>query len=108
MFDIILTKLKKWLPPVIAAMIIVFIGLAIWCTTTFQGLLWLDKMTGQVAPPQEKHCIKLYSAGELIDEYEGYYSVQQFDNHIVLLNHQNNDKVEVYGDTAVVINKKED
>lgn len=106
MFGNILLKVKKWAIPVIAALIVVVGGLTVWVNTTFQGQLWFDKMTNQRTPPPENHCIKVYSAGELVGDYDGHYSVEQFDDHIVLINHdKHDDKTEIYGETAVIVDE---
>ena len=106
MFDKILLKVKKWAIPVIAAIIVVIGGLAVWCNTTFQGQLWLDKMMNLKTPPPREHCIKVYSGGEKIGEYSGHYSIEQFDDHIVLINHdKHGDKTEIYGETAVIVDE---
>ena len=106
MYDIIKIKVRGWIRPLIMAIIVVIGGLAIWCSTTFQGKLCVEKMTGQYIAPPITHTIQVYSAGQLIGEYSGHYSVQQFEDHIVLINHdKKHDKTEIYGNTAVIVDE---
>ena len=99
-------KIKQWTPYIVLATVVVVGGIWLWSNFTFQGKLWLDKMTGQCTPPPISHTIKVYSAGKLVGTYRGHFSVQQFDDHIVLLNHdERNDKTEIYGKTAVIVDE---
>lgn len=102
----ILLKVKKWIFPLVAAIVVVVGGLVIWCNTTFQGQLWFEKVTNQRTPPPREHTISVYSGGEEVGHYYGHYSVEQFDDHIVLISHdKHGDKTEIYGDTAVIVDE---
>lgn len=73
MFDIIKSKIKQWIPYIILAAVVVVGGIFLWSNFTFQGKLWLDKMTGQYTPTPISHTIKVYSAGKTVGTYHGHF-----------------------------------
>lgn len=107
MFDKIKHVIKAWKKPLLFAVVVVVIGYLIWLFTSFQGKLTLDKLIGNYSPPPEVHVISIYESGEKIASYTGLYSVEQFDDHIILMNHEDNSKISIYGDAAIVLDETE-
>lgn len=97
--------IKKWLKPVLIAVIVVITGYTIWLFTTVQGQLTLDKIAGIYTPPPAEHMISIYDNGVKVAEYTGRYSIEKFDGHIVLVDHKDGSKVEIYGDSAVILDE---
>jgi hypothetical protein len=108
MFDKIKQIAKVWKKPLLFAIVIVTICYLIWLFTSFQGKLTLDKIIGNYSPPPEIHVISIYESGEKIASYIGLYSVEQFDDHIILMNHEDNSKISIYGDAAIVLDEIEE
>lgn len=108
MFDKLKHVLNQWKKPFILAVIAVIIVYLIWLFTTFQGSLMLEKITGNYTPPPNPHTIVVYEGGVKIASYTGLYSIEQFDGHIVLIDHEDNSKIAIYGDAAVILDETED
>lgn len=105
MYDKIMNAVRKWVKPILIAVIVVVAGYTIWLFTTTQGQLTLDEITGTYAPPPVEHVISVYDNGVKVAEYAGRYSIEKFDGHIVLVDHEGGSKVEIYGDSVVILDE---
>lgn len=105
MYDKIISAVKRWFKPILIAVIVVVAGYTIWLFTTVQGQLTLDKITGTYAPPPAEHVISIYDNGVQVAEYTGRYSIEEFDGHIVLVDHEDGSKIKIYGDSVVILDE---
>ena len=105
--DKILSTIKKWIIPISFAFVVVMTAYVIWLFTTTQGKLTIDKFIGVYTPPPAEHTVSVYNDGTKIAEYKGRYSIERFDGHVVLVNHDDNTKVEIYGDSSVILDRNE-
>lgn len=107
MYDRIVKAIKRWIKPILVAVVVVIVVYAIWLFTTIQGQLTLDKITGTYTPPPVEHTISIYNDGIKVAEYTGRYSIEDFDGHVVLVNHDDKSKVKIYGDSVVILDEDE-
>ena len=54
----------------------------------------------------EEHVIEIWSGGEKIKEYIGFYRVEQYQGYLVLISDPTGERVDIYGDCVAVINEK--
>lgn len=106
-FDIMLNVIKRWIKPLLVAIVVAIVGYTIWLFTTVPGQLTLNKITGMYTPPPVEHTIVVYNEGIKVAEYTGKYSIEHFDDHIVLVNHDDNSNIDIYGDSAVILDTEE-
>lgn len=52
----------------------------------------------------EIRTVEVCSGGTLIDEYKGYYRIEQYKGYIVLINETTGERADIYGASVVVNN----
>lgn len=96
-------KVWKTRYTIIIVLLILFIGCGITYTYfTQHGKLFQEDFSNAFNTPQEIKEVEVYSNGTLIHEYIGYYSVQSYNGHYVILDHSQQKRIDVWGDVVVV------
>lgn len=54
----------------------------------------------------ETKTIRVYNSGELISTYVGKYTIEQYDDYNIIVNHDTDERIDFYGNTALVISTK--
>lgn len=113
-------KVKKWVNSIrektkghrkwkmfIYAGIVIFLAGYIWLFYTNTGWLArtsLDKTFGQ----DRNRIVKIYAGNKLIDTYVGHYTVEPYRGYLVVIDFDNQERINIYGDvTAIVDSPKE-
>lgn len=81
----------------------------IWLFYSQQGFLArrsFKKTIGQ--DTNEPRAVRVYSGNALIETYIGNYTVEAYQNRLVIINRDNGETVDVWGDTSVIIDTAED
>lgn len=81
----------------------------IWLFCSQQGFLArrsFKKTVGQ--DTNEPRVVRIYSGSALIETYVGHYTVEAYQNRLVIINRDNGETVDVWGDTSVIIDTAED
>lgn len=81
----------------------------IWLFCSQQGFLArrsFEKTIGQ--DTHEPRVVRVYSGSALIETYVGHYTVEAYQNRLVIINRDNGETVDVWGDTSVIIDTAED
>lgn len=68
------------------------------------GILVRESFQRAFIGTHEVRTIQIYSGGELISTYSGKYNVEQYQGYIVIINYDTGERIDIYGDTAIVIN----
>mgnify|MGYP006871903962 CR=1 FL=1 len=81
----------------------------IWLFCSQQGFLArrsFKKTVGQ--DTNEPRVVRIYSGNALIETYVGHYTVEAYQNRLVIINRDNGETVDVWGNTSVIIDTAED
>ena len=81
----------------------------IWLFCSQQGFLArrsFKKTVGQ--DTNEPRVVSIYSGNALIETYVGHYTVEAYQNRLVIINRDNGETVDVWGNTSVIIDTAED
>lgn len=81
----------------------------IWLFYSQQGFLArrsFKKTIGQ--DTNEPRAVRVYSGSALIETYVGHYTVEAYQNRLVIINRDNGETVDVWGNTSVIIDTAEE
>lgn len=81
----------------------------IWLFCSQQGFLArrsFKKTIGQ--DTNEPRVVRIYSGNALIETYVGHYTVEAYQNRLIIINRDNGETVDVWGNTSVIIDTAED
>lgn len=82
--------------------IIVFILFFTWLFGTNTG--WLAQQS--LMKSFDRHpdrIVRVYTGNELINEYVGQYSVEPYQGYLVLIDHENQQRINLYGDVIAIV-----
>lgn len=101
-----LSSKRKWIS-FLAALVVVLIGTWIFFTQTGElAQRSFFKSFGQTEfGPQ---VIQVYNGGEKIIELVGSFSVERYQGRIVIIDKHNNEYIDLYGNTSVVVQLSEE
>lgn len=83
-------------------LLIVFILIYVFFTQP--GMLIRQSFTKAFVGATHERQIEVYSGGDKIYSYVGHYGVEQYQGYLVIINYDTDERTDIYGDTAVVIN----
>lgn len=98
-------KHKKAYSFIIAAIFILTL-VAVWFFRTPTGELAQYSFFKSFNPIPEEHVIEVYSGNTKIKEYVGHYRIEQYQNYVVVLNDVTKERIDIYGCTVIVNEKK--
>lgn len=101
----VLKKHKKAYSFIIAAIFILTL-VAVWFFRTPTGELAQYSFFKSFNPIPEEHVIEVYSGNTKIKEYVGYYRIEQYQNYVVVLNDVTKERIDIYGGSIIVNEKK--
>lgn len=81
----------------------------IWLFCSQQGFLArrsFKKTVGQ--DTNEPRVVRIYSGNALIETYVGHYTVEAYQSRLVIINRDNGETVDVWGNTSVIIDTAKD
>lgn len=81
----------------------------IWLFCSQQGFLArrsFKKTIGQ--DTTEPRIVRVYSGSTLIETYVGHFTVESYQNRLVIIDRDNGETVDVWGDTSVIIDAAEE
>lgn len=81
----------------------------IWLFCSQQGFLTrrsFKKTIGQ--DTTEPRIVRVYSGSTLIETYVGHFTVESYQNRLVIIDRDNGETVDVWGDTSVIIDAAEE
>ena len=91
----------KWKMFLYAGIIIFILGI-IWLTQTNTG--WLARNSFFKSFNHEPNrIVKVYAGNEQIAEYVGHYTVEQYQNYLVVIDFDNQERINLYGDVVAII-----
>lgn len=98
---------RKWKFTLAAAILVVGLGI-FWLFFTNTG--WLARNSfAKSFDNNPNRIVKIYVGSELINEYFGAYSVEQYQGYLVLINHKNETRTNIYGNVVAIVDApKED
>lgn len=91
----------KWKIFVYAGIILFIMGY-IWLFYTNTGWLARTSFTKTFDHASDR-IVRIYAGNELIDEYIGAYSIEQYQGYLVLINHEQETRTNLYGDIVAVV-----
>lgn len=86
----------------IFGLFIAFILFYVFCTKP--GMLIRQSFEKTFIGTAQIREIEIYSSGELIHEFTGHYGIEQYQGYLVIINYDTQERTDIYGQTAVVIN----
>lgn len=86
----------------IFGLFIAFILFYVFCTKP--GMLIRQSFEKTFVGTTQTREIEIYSSGELIHEFTGHYGIEQYQGYLVIINYDTQERTDIYGQTAVVIN----
>lgn len=91
----------------IYAGIIIIIFLYIWLFYTNTG--WLVRTSFLKSFEREPdRVVKVYTGSELVGEYVGKYSVENYQGYLVLIDHEHQQRINLYGDVVAIVDIPKD
>ena len=98
----------KWKMFLYAGIIVLILGI-IWLTQTNQGWIARNSFMKTFEINRER-VVTIYSAnGELVREFIGTYNVEIFnDQYLVIMNQNTGERINVYGDSSIIIDESPD
>ena len=96
---------KKAYSFIVAAVIVIVLFLT-WFLGTPTGQLAQYSFFKSFNDIPEEHIIEIWSGGEKIKEYVGFYRVEQYQGYLVLISDRTDERIDIYGDCVAVINEK--
>lgn len=97
---------KKAYSFVIAAIIVITLFL-IWFLGTPTGQLAQQSFSKSFNDVPEEHVIEVYSGGDKIKEYVGFYRIEKYQSYYVILSEVTNERIDVYGADMIIVNEME-
>ena len=83
-----------------AGLIICLFLIWLFCTNTG----WLARQSFFKSFDHEpERIVRIYSGSELIATYEGHYTVEQYQGYLCVLDFDNEQRINVYGDVAAIV-----
>lgn len=94
-------KHRKWKMFVYAA-IVIFALFYIWLMYSNTG--WLARQSFfKTFDRHPDRIVRIYAGNELIDEYIGAYTIEQYKGYLVLIDFENETRTNIYGDVVAVV-----
>lgn len=94
-------KSGKW-KAFLAAAILIIGFVYIWLFNTNVG--WLARTSfDKTFNREEERVISIYAGNKMIAQYEGAYSIEQYQGYLVLINHKAKTRTNLYGDIIAVV-----
>lgn len=87
--------------------IIVFILFFTWLFGTNTGWLAQQSLFKSFNHHPDR-AVRVYTGNELIDEYVGEYSVEQYQGYLVVIDHKNHERINLYGDVVAIVDTPRD
>lgn len=92
---------KKWKMFLYAGILIFTMGYA-WLFHTNTG--WLARTSFiKTFDHEPERIVRVYTGNEQIAEYVGHYTVEQYQNYLVVIDFDNQERINLYGDVVAVV-----
>lgn len=97
---------KKWKMFLYAGILILGMGY-IWLFHTNTG--WLARTSFEKTFKQDPNrVVRIYAGNELIDTYIGHYAVEQYQGYLVVIDFDNQERINVYGEVTAIVDTPRD
>ena len=97
---------KKWKMFLYAGILILTMGY-IWLFHTNIG--WLARTSFEKTFKQDPNrVVRIYAGNELIDTYIGHYAVEQYQGYLVVIDFDNHERINVYGEVTAIVDTPRD
>ena len=97
---------KKWKMFLYAGILIFGMGY-IWLFHTNIG--WLARTSFEKTSKQDPNrIVRIYAGNELIDTYIGHYTVEQYQGYLVIIDFDNHERINVYGEVTAIVDTPRD
>ena len=97
---------KKWKMFLYAGILIFTMGY-IWLFYTNTG--WLARTSFEKTFKQDPdRVVRIYAGNELIDTYSGHYTVEQYQGYLVVIDFDNHERINVYGEVTAIVDTPRD
>ena len=82
--------------------IVVALSFYVWLFHTNTG--WLARQSFMKSFDRHPdRIVRIYAGNELISEYEGAYTIEQYQGYLVLIDFENETRTNIYGDVVAII-----